>query len=153
MLWEFWFLKKNKNKNENRTVLSFQSQVWVLWSSRGEILPAAESFCDCVVIWILGTFHKVYKCYGASKGRVGGLLISFLSSHTQKKKQQKEEIRYLDGKDQTCPKELNTPNQQEAAWWLCHPFPLHPFFSPTYCKGVERLENGGEGWKKKETTK
>lgn len=27
-------------------------------------------------------------------------------------KKKQEEIRYLDGKDQTCPEELDTPNQQ-----------------------------------------
>ena len=29
------------------------------------------------------------------------------------KRQEKEEIRYPEGDDQTCPKELDAPNQQE----------------------------------------
>ena len=36
-----------------------------------------------------------------------------LGSQVQKKKQQ-EEIKYPDVEDQTCPKELNAPNQQEV---------------------------------------
>jgi hypothetical protein len=32
-----------------------------------------------------------------------------------KKKQEKEKIKYPDGEDQICPKELDTPNQQKLA--------------------------------------
>jgi hypothetical protein len=31
-------------------------------SNRGVVLPTAGSFCDCVMLIILGTFQKVYKC-------------------------------------------------------------------------------------------
>ena len=37
-----------------------------------------------------------------------------LSSHAQKK--ETKEIRYPDSEDQTCPKELNAPNQQEVVY-------------------------------------
>ena len=37
------------------------------------ILPAADSFCDCVTFGILGTFQRVYKCEGL--GKRNGLLV------------------------------------------------------------------------------
>lgn len=47
----------------------------------------------------------------------GELLVAvsrgLLSSSAQRRKQQ-EDIRYPEGKDQTCSKELNIPNQQEV---------------------------------------
>jgi hypothetical protein len=79
---------------------------------------------------------------------VGGLLISFLSSHTQKKKQQKEEIRYLDDKDQTCPRELEGPISRKQSNRTCFPtlpllrdlFTLFPLSS-----SVEELKGQGRG--------
>jgi hypothetical protein len=35
-------------------------------------LPATDSFCDCVMFGILGIFQRVYKCWGHSRGGVGG---------------------------------------------------------------------------------
>lgn len=45
-------------------------------------------------------------------GEMEGCWLGFVKqSYTQK---QQEEISYLEGEDQTCPKELNIPNQQEV---------------------------------------
>ena len=40
------------------------------------------------------------------------LVVMYLSSCVVKKKQKDEEIRYPDGEDQTCPKDLDTSNSQ-----------------------------------------
>lgn len=57
-------------------------------------------------------------------GEFGWLLFavghSLLSSHVQRRSKRKRKrtrrggIRYAAGKDQTCPKELDNPNQQEV---------------------------------------
>lgn len=62
--------------------------------------------------------------------------------------------------DQTCPKELEVPNQQELVAPFPAPdfilgslsFPLYPFLSPIQCCGVGRVEEkkkGREGGRKK----
>ena len=43
---------------------------------------------------------------------LGELLVVAVKQSCTKKKE--EEIRYSDGKDQTCPKELDTSHQQEV---------------------------------------
>lgn len=56
-------------------------------------------------------YTYIHTCMHARvPDRVGCWLLFVTSSYTKKK----EEIRYSDGKDQTCPKELNVPNQQEV---------------------------------------
>jgi hypothetical protein len=60
--------------------------------------------CVCVLgPWGLGLL--VASCWLVLVGQ------DLLSSRVQKKK---EEMRYPYSEDQTCPKELNVPNQQEA---------------------------------------
>ena len=68
-----------------------------------------------------GLFRE-YMNVSAQRGRCGSVCrllvllmavgLSLLNSHAQRNK--KEEIRYPDSEDQTCPKKLNPPNQQEA---------------------------------------
>jgi hypothetical protein len=36
-------------------------------------VPAADSFCDCVMFGMLGTLQRVYKCQGPE--RCGGMLV------------------------------------------------------------------------------
>lgn len=64
-------------------------------------LPTADSFCNCAMHGILGTFQR---------GRLGCrlLLVSFTRRNMKKK------IRYPDCKDQTHPRGLNAPSQQEV---------------------------------------
>jgi hypothetical protein len=50
---------------------------------------------------------------------VGWLLLvvvdrCLLSSHVQRRNNNKNELRKPDGEDQVCPKELDTPNWQEV---------------------------------------
>jgi hypothetical protein len=58
------------------------------------ILPVADSFFDCVMFGILGTFPRVYKCYGPEVYKccwwiVGWWLMvvryGLLYSHVQRK--------------------------------------------------------------------
>lgn len=77
------------------------------------------------------------------------------------------EIRYLDSKDQTCPKKLNAPNQQEVIQYKQSPpfWPLILFkdlfsflsillLSYLVLTGLKGWKKGGrEGWKKEEPTK
>jgi hypothetical protein len=46
-----------------------------------------------------------------------------LKEETRRKKN-----RYPESKDQTCPKELDAPHQQEVVYDDITPFLLHPFF-------------------------
>jgi hypothetical protein len=39
------------------------------------ILPAAASFCDCVMFGILETFQRVYKYISIPRGRVACWLL------------------------------------------------------------------------------
>ena len=62
---------------------------------------------------ILGTLQRIYNARAQAEG--AGWPVGLLQFFKQQwAKRQKEEIRYPNGKDQTCPKELDTPNQQEV---------------------------------------
>jgi hypothetical protein len=56
------------------------------------VLPAAESFCDCVMFGILETFQRVYKCEGPKgqscwsfKGLVCSLFVAVVKEETKEK--------------------------------------------------------------------
>ena len=58
---------------------------------------------------------------GPQEARLGGWLVAvglcqlwFFKQSCAKVKEEEEEIRYPDSEDQTCPKELNTSDQQEV---------------------------------------
>jgi hypothetical protein len=61
----------------------FSSQVWAYGTAlnqrvcfmpiRGMVLPAADSYCDCVAFGILRTFQRVYASWIVQEGR---LLVS-----------------------------------------------------------------------------
>lgn len=75
--WNVGFFKINKQTNKqpkNNTQIVTESGTSVntrrgVWSclrlsipADCMVLPAAESFCDCVTFGILGIFQRVYKC-------------------------------------------------------------------------------------------
>jgi hypothetical protein len=41
--------------------------MFALCCGRGVILPDEGSFCDCVMLGILGPLHKVYTCTGPER--------------------------------------------------------------------------------------
>ena len=99
----------------------YVANIGVVFGQKSQLswdLPVIDSFFDCMTLGILGTFQRVYKCQGPE--RCGGLLVVvgcdlwFVKQLCTKEKQEEKEIRYPDSEDQTCPKELNAPNQQEV---------------------------------------
>lgn len=90
---------------------------------QGVSLPAADGFHKCMTLGILGTLERVFNAR-APRGMavapaaepVGGwlLLVKWLCVKKKKKKKNREETRFPDCKNQTCPRELNTPNQQKV---------------------------------------
>lgn len=65
-------------------------------------MPAVDSFCDCVALGILGTFHRVYKCY-MNERQDWWLLVfggwrgwlHFVSSHARRRNRRRQ-IRFKD---------------------------------------------------------
>lgn len=73
----------------------------------GVILPAADSFCDWVMFRIVGAFQRLYNA------RVFVCWLQFDKYRCAEEKQQ-QEVRCPDSEDQTCTKEFDIPNPQEA---------------------------------------
>jgi hypothetical protein len=69
----FWFLKKTKNRNVRYFHVIPGVGIWGCFAAadydlphanpnRGMVLPAADSFCNCVTFRNMGTFQRAYKC-------------------------------------------------------------------------------------------
>jgi hypothetical protein len=87
------------------------------------ILPAADSFCDCLTFGTLGTLQSIYKCQGPK--RCGWLVVighGLLSGHALRRNKEEEEEE--EGRSY-CPKELDniTPFSLSVVF-------LSFFFSP-----------------------
>jgi hypothetical protein len=82
--WNFGFFKKHRSIVRVRFPFnsmcgggaSLDSWVWFApWSSRGVVLPAADSFSICVLSGILGIYQREYKCWGPDRWGFSLLLV------------------------------------------------------------------------------
>lgn len=99
---EFWFLYKAQKYFVFVLIqvwgMGLLSSSWLwfaLCSNRGMVLPAAESFCNCVTFGILGTFQKVYKFQSSERQNlwlvvVQGCWLQFFSNCAQWRNKKKE---------------------------------------------------------------
>jgi hypothetical protein len=78
------------------------------------ILAAADSFCNCLIFGIWESFRRNINVGGWKWLFSVAVGHSLLSSPAKKEETTTRRNWISDSEDQSCPKELDAPNQQEV---------------------------------------